>query len=75
MQAVDKIAKVDSQLVHGHEVVHEVVQDPVPQCNKGPHPNDAAKVILSIHSPAKPRDEIGHKIFGAKEGAKGEEEV
>ena len=45
IQFVDLLAESDSQAMVDHEIIHEVVEDPVPQSSKGSDA-DNAPIIL-----------------------------
>jgi hypothetical protein len=46
-KSIDQFAEEQAQFVVHHEVVHEIIQDPVPQGHKRPHPDDHARLIVS----------------------------
>jgi hypothetical protein len=51
VKAVDKVTKVDSEFENRHEVVDEIVQDPMAEGYECAYSDNASKVILSIDRP------------------------
>jgi hypothetical protein len=56
-EVIEQLAKFLAEVIIHNKVVHEIVQDPVAQGDKGSHVNDHANLIISSNSPTKPSNE------------------
>jgi hypothetical protein len=74
-QLVDVTAEVLSKGRVHHEIIREIVEDPMAQGNKGPHPDDTTTVVAASQGPFESREEIVEQFLTLHETSKCQEKV